>query len=218
MEDTTNTSARRFRPVDGDDEFNSEEDVFTGKGFAHSDDEPSGDEEFYDDEGGYDEVEPVAPKARKSKKQGETAPKGRYAKPERTSSDEEAEEDEEDDSSEGSGSEAGVRGEEELEDDETWGANPSAYYARPSTRRAREASDSGDEDLEERRAMEEREAKVLQRKVREGMGRDDFGFDDRFGGGDEDEAKVDPTPFVFFLFFSFFICLGLRLTRSVCPM
>ncbi|CDZ97987.1 Disrupter of silencing SAS10 [Phaffia rhodozyma] len=192
FEDTSNERARRFQPLADDDAFNDEEDVFAGKGFAGSEDEDDDDDsnEIYYDGEEHPDTSEVVPRARKAKAKADSTPKGRYAKPEPTSSDEDELSDgsDEDDSDSGRSDQIGG-GDDSEDEDETWGANPSAYYARPSTRRAREGSDSGDEDLEERRAMEEREAKVLQRKMREGMGRGDFGIDEGFTLADDDAEE-----------------------------
>ncbi|KAF9649767.1 hypothetical protein BDM02DRAFT_3113215 [Thelephora ganbajun] len=61
------------------------------------------------------------------------------------------------------------QGEDESEEEETWGTKKSAYYS------ANDAHfDSGDEEANE---LEEKEARRLQMEAREGMGDEDFGLD-----------------------------------------
>lgn len=174
--DDTSNQARRTA---SDDEFDDEEEVFAHRNLPGSDDDEE--EEQYDDE-------PAAKpkrKERKLKPLPSTEPKGRFAKPARSASPDSDASDEDDDAAEGSGSASGSGSE-----DETWGTNANAYYARPSTRRGRDDEEgSGDEDLEERREMEDREARKLQRKGREAMSGGDFGLEDlsREAGVVEDE-------------------------------
>lgn len=77
-------------------------------------------------------------------------------------------------------------------EEETWGSNAAAYYARPSTRRGRDEEESeGDSDLEERRELEDKEARKLQRKGRENMSGGDFGLEDI---AKEEEGQVEQAP------------------------
>lgn len=114
----------------------------------------------YEEEEEEDYSEEEAPiKKRKEKSKDGLSTKGRYGKP-IVSSDEEEEEE---------------SGSSESED-ENWGRQ---YYARPSNRREKEKEGAYlDEKKEEEREMEEREVKRLQKKQRETLGGEDFGFDD----------------------------------------
>lgn len=197
LEDTTgSTKLRRALGETSDDEFLSEEEVFrptyTG---PDEDDELAGEEE--DEEG----AEPLPRKERKrvlkerATKGVELPAKGRFAKPDPTSSDEDDDEDED------AASAAGGSDDESEEEEENWGSNPSAYYARPSARRGRDEvdSDSDDEELAERRMLEEKEVRLQQRKAREGMAKGDWGLDDLAEGEDIEEAKEEEERYTVFL-------------------
>lgn len=114
----------------------------------------------YEEEEEEDYSEEEAPiKKREGKSKDNLTTKGRYGKA-IVSSDEEEEEE---------------SGSSESED-ENWGRQ---YYARPSNRREKEKEGAYlDEKKEEEREMEEREVKRLQKKQRESLGGEDFGFDD----------------------------------------
>ena len=99
-------------------------------------------------------------KRRKEKIKPDLSARGRFGKPVESSDDEALEESGEDDDEEG--------------DEEGWGRQ---YYSRPSTRREKEDQTGLDEKREEERDMEEREVKRLQRKGREAIGADDWGFE-----------------------------------------
>ncbi|AFR98605.1 U3 small nucleolar RNA-associated protein 3 [Cryptococcus neoformans C23] len=140
------------------------------------------DEYEEEEEGDYSEEEaPI--KKRKGKSKDDLSTKGRYGKP-IVSSDEEEEEE---------------SGSSESED-ENWGRQ---YYARPSNRREKEKESAYvDEKKEEEREMEEREVKRLQKKQREALGGEDFGFDDLdevvnvgpVKGVESEETLAVPTP------------------------
>ncbi|KAL7409037.1 hypothetical protein BDY24DRAFT_242893 [Mrakia frigida] len=184
LDDTSNQQRRTA----SDDEFDDEEEVFAHKNIPGSDDDEDQDQEEYDST----PAQPKKKKERKPKPLPSTEPKGRFAKPARSSSSQSGSDSENDasdaEAASGSGSGSGS-------EDETWGTNANAYYARPSTRRARddEEDGSGDEDLEERREMEDREARKLQRKGREAMSGGDFGLEDlgRLGAGLEEEEEEE---------------------------
>ncbi|KAE8542116.1 hypothetical protein D1P53_001597 [Cryptococcus gattii VGV] len=138
----------------------------------------------YEEEEEEDYSEEKAPiRKRKGKSKDDLATKGRYGKP-IVSSDEEEEEE---------------SGSSESED-ENWGRQ---YYARPSNRREKEKEGAYlDEKKEEEREMEEREVKRLQKKQRETLGGEDFGFDDLDEvapvqprkGVETEEVPVVPAP------------------------
>ncbi|ADV25693.1 U3 small nucleolar RNA-associated protein 3 [Cryptococcus gattii Ru294] len=138
----------------------------------------------YEEEEEEDYSEEEAPiKKRKEKSKDDLSTKGRYGKP-IASSDEEDEEE---------------SGSSESED-ENWGRQ---YYARPSNRREKEKEGAYlDEKKEEEREMEEREVKRLQKKQRETLGGEDFGFDDLDEvappeprkGVETEEIPTVPTP------------------------
>ena len=80
--------------------------------------------------------------------------------------------------------------EEESEEEETWGTKKSAYYS------ANDAHfDSGDEEANE---LEEKEARRLQMKARDGMGDEDFGLDNLQALVEDGRMEKDATGFVFF--------------------
>jgi len=193
LEDTTgSTNLRRALGQTSDDEFFDEEEVFRPT-YTGPDEE---DELEVDDD---DEVEPAVRKERKrvlkeraSKGVIEPA-KGRFAKPDPTSSDDDDDDASDNDDADGA-SAAGGQGSSEESEEENWGSNPSAYYARPSARRGRDEvdSDSDDEALAERRMLEEKEVRLQQRRAREGMAKGDWGLDDLAEGEDDGpEAKED---------------------------
>ena len=81
-------------------------------------------------------------------------------------------------------------GEDESEEEETWGSKKSAYYS------ANDAHfDSEDEEANE---LEEREARRLQMKAREGMCDEDFGLDNLQALVEDGRAEPDVIKCVFF--------------------
>lgn len=130
-------------------------------------------EDAYEDE---EEEEAVpAVKKRKDKSKADVTTKGRFGKP-IVSSDEE-----EEGGSSGSGSGSGSD-----TDEERWGRQ---YYSRPSTRKEKEEL-RGEIDVEKRdeeREMEVKEVRRLQRKAREGMAGEDWGFAD----GEEEAVDIN---------------------------
>lgn len=121
--------------------------------------------------------EEMVPKKRKEKSKPDMSKKGRFGKPVVSS-------DEEDEGGQGS---SGSSGSGSDTDEERWGRQ---YYSRPSTRKEKEEL-RGEVDVEKReeeREMEVREVRRLQRKAREGMGGDDWGFAD--GEGEEEGDAV----------------------------
>jgi len=81
-------------------------------------------------------------------------------------------------------------GEDESEEEETWGSKKSAYYS------ANDAHfDSEDEEANE---LEEREARRLQMKAREGMCDEDFGLDNLQALVEDGRAEPDVIECVFF--------------------
>ena len=192
LEDTTgSTKLRRALGQTSDDEFGSEEEVFRPTYTAPDDEEA---EEAYENEH-EEEAEPAVRKERKRvqkerARKGLVEPaKGRFAKPDPTSSDDDDEQDPDDDSAS-----AGEGGSSSEEEEENWGSNPSAYYARPSARRGRDEvdSDSDDEELAERRMLEEKEVRLQQRKARESMSKGDWGLDDLAAGTGDDVEEEAP--------------------------
>lgn len=192
LDDTSNTAKLRSALGEEDgDEFFDEEEVFRP---TYDGEGSDAEEEEDHDEG---EVAALPKKERKrvlkerAAKGVELPAKGRYAKPDPTSSDEE--DDNEDDDEDASAAEGE---EEDSEEEETWGANASAYYARPSARRGRDEvdSDSEDEDLAERRMLEEKEVRMQQRKARETMAKGDWGLDDleAFGAEEAEQPAEEP--------------------------
>ncbi|WVW84972.1 hypothetical protein I302_107008 [Kwoniella bestiolae CBS 10118] len=133
-------------------------------------------EEDEEDEEEEDEI--PQKKQRKEKKKPDLNGKGRFGKPIESSDEEE----DEDDDSEGS-----------TEDEERWGRQ---YYSKPSNRREKEDGRVDDEKREEEREMEEREVRRLQKKAREGMDAEDFGFvqDDLIEPEIQTLAKADAEP------------------------
>ena len=83
-------------------------------------------------------------------------------------------------------------GEDESEEEETWGTKKSAYYS------ANDAHfDSEDEEANE---LEEKEARRLQMKAREGMCDEDFGLDNLQALVEDDRLEPDVIKCVFFCF------------------
>ncbi|WVF68785.1 hypothetical protein IAT40_003557 [Kwoniella sp. CBS 6097] len=163
-----------FNPQDdSDDDVNGDEgeEVLSLKMPKKSSKSQQDGEEDYDEE---EEEDLPKRKERKAKMKADVSGKGRFGKP-IVSSDED--EDDEDASSSGSGSDS---------DDENWGRQ---YYSRPSNRREKEEGKVDDEKREEEREMEEREVRRLQRKAREVLQGEDFGFID-----DADDEVVAPLP------------------------
>ena len=94
--------------------------------------------------------------------------------------------------------------EDEIEEDETWGTKKSAYYS------ANDAHfDSEDEEANE---LEEKEARRLQMKAREGMYDEDFGLDNLQALVGDGRTEPDVTECVIFLF-----CRAPRGTNSNAP-
>ncbi|OCF75397.1 U3 small nucleolar RNA-associated protein 3 [Kwoniella mangroviensis CBS 8886] len=117
-------------------------------------------QEDQEDDDNEEEVE-ITKKQRKEKKNTpDLNGKGRFGKPIESS--------DEDDDSEGSDS-----GSDEDSEDENWGRQ---YYSKPSNRREKEDGRVDDEKREEEREMEEREVRRLQKKAREALDAEDFGF------------------------------------------
>lgn len=86
------------------------------------------------------------------------------------------------------------KGESDSEEEETWGAKKSAYYS------ANDAHfDSEDEEANE---LEEREARRLQMKAREGMGDEDFGLDNLQALAEDGRMEPDVTEYVSFCSFT----------------
>ncbi|WWC62867.1 uncharacterized protein I303_105465 [Kwoniella dejecticola CBS 10117] len=135
-------------------------------------------EEVHEDE--YEEEQTVAPKKqRKVKGKADLSGKGRFGKPIESSDDDDEDED-------GSGSGSGSDSE-----DENWGRQ---YYSKPSNRREKEDGKIDDEKREEEREMEEREVRRLQKKARENLQSEDFGFvdDDVLPEAIEKIAEAEP--------------------------
>ncbi|WWC71037.1 uncharacterized protein I206_104990 [Kwoniella pini CBS 10737] len=136
----------------------------------------------------YEEEEEEVPvkKQRKIKSKPDLNGKGRFGKPIESSDDE----DEDDESGSGSNSDS---------EDENWGRQ---YYSKPSNRREKEDGRVDDEKREEEREMEEREVRRLQKKARENLHSEDFGFVDEEILSEavekiadaEPQAKVVPAP------------------------
>jgi len=79
---------------------------------------------------------------------------------------------------------------EDQSEEETWGTKKSAYYS---------ANDAHfDSDDEEANELEEKEARRLQMKAREGMGDDDFGLDNLQALAEDGGMEPDVIECVFF--------------------
>lgn len=145
----------------GDDDFLADrgDEVFGLKLPNHDNDEEGSDGEDYED---YeeDEDEVPVPKGRQPKSKPDVSHKGRYGKDESSDEDNEA-------------------ASSDDPDAESWGRS---YYSRPSTRRGRDLDEGygvDEEDKEEERMLEEKEAKRLQRKLRSAIqADDDWGLDE----------------------------------------
>lgn len=84
--------------------------------------------------------------------------------------------------------------ESDSEEEETWGTKKSAYYS------ANDAHfDSGDEEANE---LEEKEARRLQMKAREGMEDEDFGLDNLQALAEDGRMKADVSEHVSFCSFA----------------